>query len=433
MQGFFLKRSRIPPDLGVPTVPNTMRTTVRPRLPPKSTVPTFAYIAVDPAGSRVRGELAGPSEAAVLAELESRKLTPVDVSLAGASTAGPRPLPIRQLAAAYIQLADLLRAGVPLMRSLRILAGRKGNPRFAAVFSELAEAVASGEDLGEAMARRPTIFPPVHVAMVRAGERGAFLESVLSSLGKLVLGQAELRSQVVGSLFYPVILLVVGTLIVSGIFIFFVPMFRSVYDGMEGGLPLITRIVFGLSEMLSRAWYIVIPVLIAAAAALRVALKTPAAKDAYERLRTHAWLIGPITRSLATARVCRMLGTMLHHSVPLLTALSIAKDAAGNAPMQAAVAQATEAVRSGKPLTGPLETSGLFEPDVIEMIAVGEQANNLDSVLTTIADTIESRVERLLSTALRLVEPILLLVLGGMVAVIAAALILPLLRMSTKL
>ena len=385
------------------------------------------------AGARIRGELAGPTEAAVLAELESRKLIPVEVNLAGASTSGPKPLPIRQLAGAYTQISDLLRAGVPLLRSLRSLANRNGNPRFAAIFSELAEAVASGEDLGDAMARRPTVFPPIHVAMVRAGERGAFLESVLSSLGRLVQAQADLRSQVVGALVYPMILLVAGSLIVGAIFIFFVPMFRSVYDGMEGGLPLITRLVFGISEIVSRAWFIVIPVLIVAGFGLRLVLKTPAAKQAFERIRVRAPVVGPITRSLATARVTRMLGTMLHHNVPLLTALTISKDAAGNAPMQDAISQAIEAVRAGKPLTGPLSESGLFDPDVIEMVSVGEQANNLDSVLVTIAETIESRVQRLMATALRLVEPILLLILGGMVAAIAVALILPLLRMSTKL
>ncbi len=392
-------------------------------------MPKFQYIALDTSGSRVKGVLAGASEQAVLAELESRRLTPMSLHAEPETAATGGSVPIRQLAGAYTQMSDLLRAGVPLLRGLKLLAGRKSKPKLANVFRELADRVSAGDELAKSMADQPQAFPPVHVAMVRAGEKGGFLEAVLARLGTMVLAQAELRSNVVGSMTYPAVLAFVGTAIICVIFIVFVPQFRSMLNP-EQKLPMISIVVFGTSDFLGRAWPFVVGALVAAGVAFWTLSDRPDVRRQLDIVRTRMWVIGPLVRSMATARFCRMLGTMTEHGVPLLAGMQIAKDAAGNVLMEDAITLAADAVRSGQPLAAPLGASGLFDDDVVEMIAVAETANNLGEVLLGVADTTESRVNRLLASALKLIEPLLIVALASVVAMIAAALVIPMTQMS---
>lgn len=394
-------------------------------------MPLFEYTALNPSGQRVAGILSGATEQAVLLELEARQLVPVAIQTKKETASIlRRKISGRKLATNYLQLADLLKAGVPLLRALKLLGNRKSQPRLAAVFRELAEGVSQGEDLAEVMARHPDIFPKVHIAMVRAGEKGGFLEGVMARLGQFVMGQAELKGKVIGNLIYPVLLVVFGIGILGVIFGFFVPKFKPMLASIPD-LPLVSKVVFGASSLVADYG----PWTLAGAAALLVILWRVSRRENVRRklaeIRTKMPVLGPLVRALAAARFCRMLGTMLGNGIPMLAAMQIARDAAGNLLMEEAVDKATEAVRAGQPLAGPLEESRLFGDDVIEMISVAESANNLDEVLVTIAETIEGRVDRLLSTAIRLLEPLLLVTIALAVLVVAAGLILPMTRMKT--
>jgi general secretion pathway protein F/type IV pilus assembly protein PilC len=392
----------------------------------------FRYTAITSAGQRVQGVLAGASEQAVLADLEARRLTPVLVEARDGEGRRPRAVSARRLGAAYRQVSELLHAGVPLLRALRLLGNRRSDPRLGAVFKDLARAVSEGEDLAGAMSAHPETFPPVHVAMVRAGEKGGFLDAVLGRLGQLVLRQAEMRAALTAGLIYPAVLVSVGALILAGIFTFLVPRFRTTFAKLEAteGLPALTNAVFFVSDAFSRHGLLTAFVLAGAAIALRFALRRDDVRRALDTARTRAPVIGPLTRNLAAARFCRMLGTMLSAGVPMLGAMQIAREAAGNRAMERAILHASEAVRAGQSLHEPLAQSGLFDDDVIEVISVGEAANNLDSVLLGIADTIEQRIDRQITAAVRLVEPLLILIIALVVAMVAAGLLLPLLAMS---
>ena len=392
-------------------------------------MPDFEYIAIDAAGKRVRGSVAAASEAAALSELDARKLTPVSVSAGKGAARRRTRVSSRRMAMTYHQLADLLKAGVPLLRTLRLMAQRRSDANLAAVFAEISEAVSEGDDLGEAMSRRPDVFPPVHVAMVRAGEKGGFLEGVLRRLGDLVKGQAELQGKVIGNLIYPAVLLGFGVIVSGVIFGFFVPMFRPMFEKIPGGPPTITKVVFAVSDAVAKYAPITLAVAVAMVFVVARQLRRPMVARKLTELQTRAPLIGPLTRSLAAARFCRMLGTMLGNGVPMLGAMQIARQAAGNVLMEDAIANASEAVRAGQPLAGPLSESGLFDDDVLEMISVGESANNLGDVLVDIAVTIEQRVDRLLTTLVRLIEPLLLLLIAGVVVLVAVSLILPLTKL----
>jgi len=395
----------------------------------------FRYIALTSSGERVVGVLAGSSEQAVLAELEKRRLTPVQVA-EHEERASPlrRRIGTRQLATAYTQLADLLRAGVSLMRGLRLLGASKSNPRLAAVFSEVGDAVAEGTELAEAMAARPDVFPRIHVAMVRAGEKGGFLDQVLARLGSFLQAQADMRARVVGSLIYPAVLVFVGIGILGVVFGVFVPKFRPMFTKMaeDGNLPGLTRAVLGIGDVVS-AWG---PAIAVAAVILLLMLwrlvRKPETARRLDALVLRIPLIGPLIAALAIARFCRILGTMLGNSIPMLAAMQIAREAAGNAVLEDAIARSVEAVRQGQPLAPPLAESGLFTPDVVEMVTVGEQANNLDEVLITIAQTLESRIERMLQVVLKLIEPLLLLVMAVVVGFVAAGLVLPISQMGSS-
>lgn len=392
---------------------------------------TFAYIARDMRGQKVEGKVAAASAQAVLNELQARQLAPVRVQEVRDEPRVQRRVPVRHMAGAYRQLADLLHAGVPLLRALRLLGRGKANPRLAKVMNDIADAVADGDRLADAMAAHGDVFPPIQVAMVRAGERGSFLEPVLRRMGQFLEHQADMRAKVLGSLIYPLVLLTVGTGIVVLAMVYFVPKFRHFYSRIQ--VPLPTKILLGASDALANYWLFIAIGLAAVGLALWRLGKNPSVKRAIAVAQMRIPKLGALIGSLAVGRFTRILGTLLENGIPMLAAMQISRDAAGHVLLAEAIDKAAQAVGSGETLSKPLADSGMFGEDVIEMIAVGESANNLPQVLITIAETIEKRVDRMLAVFIRLIEPALLLALGGMVLFIFVALIMPMMKMSSGL
>ncbi|MEZ6234503.1 MAG: type II secretion system F family protein [Phycisphaerales bacterium] len=392
-------------------------------------MPTFRYTAMTSNGRRVAGQLAGATEQAVLAELESRSLLPVRVDETRSRRLLQRKVSARRLGQTYVELSELLGAGVPLLRALRLLGGRKSGGRLASAFKDMGEAVEGGEAMGDAMAKRPDVFTSIHVAMVRAGERGGFLEQVFSRLGQLVLGQAELRGKIVGSLVYPSVLVLFGVIVLSVVFGYFVPKFKPMFARLES-LPPVTEVVFAMSDSVTEYGGITAIVLGLLGFGAWRAMKEAKVRRAVAVAKTRGPIVGPIVRNLAVSRFCRMLGTMLGNGVPMIAAMEISKDATGNLLLEEAIVEATDAVRQGEPLAGPLGKSGLIGDDVLEMISVGEQANNLDEVLVRVAETIDKRTDRLFTAAVRLVEPLMLLLIAAIVGIVAISLLLPIMQLS---
>jgi len=395
-------------------------------------MPSFEYRAIGGDGRSVSGVLAGASEQAVLSELLSRRLTPISVRESTPPMWQRRRVKASQLATTYVQLSDLLRAGVPLLRALRVLSNKRSSPTLSAVMRRLADAVEAGEELAGAMRAEPDVFTPVHVAMIRAGEKGGFLEDVVGKLGGLMQAQLALREKIVNALIYPAVLVGVGLVVMLGIFGFIVPNARPLFERLEAtrGLPGITRVVLGAGDVVVLGWPVLFVVIGGVFGVMALVRRSKAWRTRLARVKAGTPVVGVLGRASASARLCRILGTLLANGVPVLAALEISREAAGDPLMEDAVGEATEAVRKGERLSPTLEQSGLFDPDIVEMITVGESANNLDSVLLTTADTLERRVERDLERIAKLVEPALLLVLALVVAVVALGLILPMTRMS---
>ncbi len=391
---------------------------------------TFAYTARDTAGRRVSGTVAAASEQAVLVELAGRELAPLELRPLRRLPRLRRRVSVRALATSYRQLADLLRVGMPLLKALELLSRGKANARLSAVWTDVAERIVEGGRLADAMGRHADAFPPIQVAMIRAGERGGCLEQVLARLGGFIEHQADLRSKVMGALIYPFVLLVVGAAVVVWALVFQVPKFAALFARIE--MPLQTRILLGASDVIVNHWFVVALCLAAVVAAALWARRRPEVRIAVARAQLAIPRLGPLLSSLAIARFCRILGTLLTNGVPMLQSMEISRDAIGHPLLAAAIDQASDAVRAGESLARPLGDSHLFPDDVAEMISVGESANNLDEVLLTIAETIEKRVDRMLNLFVRLMEPALLLCLAGVVLFIFMALVVPMLRLSSS-
>lgn len=393
-------------------------------------MPTFRYIAQETGGARVSGTLSATTEHAVLDQLESRRLLPLEIKPIKAKAA--RGIKARKLAGGYTQLSDLLGAGVPLMRSLEILARQKSDPKLAGVMGQVAKDVADGQEVATAMEQHAGVFPTVHLAMVRAGERGGFIESVFERLGELVEAQAELQDKIRGSLIYPAFVIGVGTVIVTAIFLIFVPRFELLIEQRLDDIPTITKVVFATGNLVTGAWWLLPLLLVGGYGLYRYAMQEAAWRERLAKFRSALPVVGSLTRDIAVARFCRLLGTMESNGVPLLKAMAIAREAAGEPQLERAIDEAIDAVSKGATIAEPLAKSGLFGDDVVEMISVGEASGTVDTVLLRLADTLEQRVSRRLSVAVELIGPMALLILGITIALIAVGLILPLMQLTSS-
>lgn len=397
----------------------------------------FEYTARTESGQRVGGFLEAESEAMVLRMLEDKRLFPLAVASRPTAAKGGKRLfggrvRNRDVGMMYGQLADLIGSGVPLLRALDSLIRSTVNPRLAEILKQVRADVADGKSLTEALRGFPKVFPPLHTAMVQAGERAAFLEQVLSSLSGFLERLDDLRGKVLGAMTYPAVLVLLGTGVMVAALVFFVPKFEPLLAG-SAQKPLPTMILFGLSNAARTFWY-VIPFAVAGVGGLAwSAFQSESNRRLLERLRMRIPVVGSAFQMLAITRFCRILGTMLANGVPMLQALKIAEGATGSALLAERIAEATENVREGKSLSGPLAAGGLFPEQILAMISVAEESNKLDKVLLQIADTVERRTNRQVDQAVRLVEPAILCLVAAGIGFLALGLLLPIFTMASSL
>jgi general secretion pathway protein F/type IV pilus assembly protein PilC len=396
-------------------------------------MPSYTYKAVSDSGKSITGVLTAENYQVALRMLEEQALFPVKVAEGiheqRFGLGGRRRIKMQHLTTFYGQLADLLRAGVPMLRSLDVLSRQGGQGGLAQIVKETREDVAGGMTLGDAMAKHPRAFSNLNASMVRAGEQGGFLEDVLQRIAIFTEKQDELRNKVVGAMIYPTILVCVGSTVVTLLMVFVVPKLR-VYLRPETLNPLSVA-VFWVCDML-RDHYVALTLgAMAIVVAFSAWRKTKSGQLVFERFKLRAPLFGKIFTMVAICRFCRILGTMLHNGVPILQALRISKDSAGNEILARVIEEAGDSVKKGAALSDPLGSCGLFPPAVVDMIAVAEESNTLETVLVQIADTNEARTARSIDLGVRILEPILLVMMAMVVFCIAVALLLPILTLGT--
>jgi general secretion pathway protein F/type IV pilus assembly protein PilC len=402
-------------------------------------MPEFAYEALTNTGQRSQGSLVANTEREVMAMLDARGLFPLRIAAAKSHSAGRRwgfRIRARYMTAFYTQLADLLRSGVPLLRSIDILERQSSLPALKEVLREVRAKVADGTSLAEAMAQHPRAFNELAISMVRAGQEGGFLEDVLKRIADFTEKQDDLKSKVIGALAYPIFLAVVGFLVLNILVIFFVPKFEPIFKKLEekGELPTLTVGLMATSHFLQGpGGLLVLATAIGAVLGFRYWAATPGG-----RLRVDGWKLrlpaaGSVYLMYSLSRFTRILGTLLHNGIPILQSLRIAKDSTGNRVLAAAIEQSAENIKGGDSLAKPMAACRYFPRDVVEMISVGEESNSLETVLVNIAEGMEKRTERQLDLFVRLLEPMMLLVMAAVTLVVVAGLLLPIFNMSSAI
>lgn len=339
----------------------------------------------------------------------------------------------KQLTTFTRQLSTLQDAGLPILRSLRILEGQLKPGALKNSLIGVVEDIESGATLSEAMAKQPKAFDNLYVNMVKAGEAGGALEVILQRLADFKERAQSLKKRVQGAMIYPIAVIVVATAIVTGIMIFIIPKFKKIFDDFGSDLPWMTEILIAASDFIAKYWYLLFAVPVAFWLFLKIIRKNRIGEYIADWVSLRIPLTGKIQRKAIIARISRTLGTLIASGVPILDALIIARDTAGNAVFRKAFEHIYAAIREGEPMAVPLKETRITDDIVVNMVDVGEETGALDTMLYKVADVYDEEVRVLVDGLIKLLEPLITVVLGLFVGFIVIALFLPLIQLLNDL
>ncbi len=399
----------------------------------------FEYIAVDAAGRRVTGMISGETVESVIARLREAGRHPTRVlSAKEAVTQGGGDNPLHwlvrvsssEVAILSRQLARLVRGGLPVAAALGALEAHSTNPHACVALGAVRKQVEAGSPLWKALAEQPRLFSPLYVSMVRAGEASGELTEVLEWLANLAEKEEARRSQFRAAMAYPKLLIVLGLAAVVFLLTFLVPRFVDLFAEVEQALPTPTLMLMGIGGFMGRAWWILALFGAASWLVMRYAVATPSGRGWRDRGRLRVPLMGPLRRRIAVGRFARTLGILVKGGVPILEGLAVARETLGNVVLADAVEQARTGVRGGERLADALRATALFPPLLSQMIGIGEETGDVAGALQTVAETLDVEVDSHVKSALALVEPLIILVIGLLVAFILMAMIWPLFELN---
>ena len=331
------------------------------------------------------------------------------------------------------QLSTLQDAGLPILRSLRILEGQEKPGAMKNALVGVIDDIEGGSTLSEAMGKQPKAFDNLYVNMVKAGEAGGALEVILQRLADFKERAQTLKKRVQGAMIYPVAVIVVATAIVSGIMIWIIPKFKKIFDDFGSKLPLMTEVLIGASSFLASYWYLLFAVPFAVWLFFKIVRKNKTGLFITDWMTLRIPVMGQIVRKAIIARITRTMGTLIASGVPILDCLVIARDTAGNQVFKRAFEHIYAAIREGEPMAVPLKETRVVDDIVVNMVDVGEETGALDAMLYKIADVYDEEVKVLVDGMIKLIEPLITVVLGLFVGFIVIALFLPLIQLLNDL
>lgn len=430
-------------------------------------MPRFEYIALDARGAESRGIIEASSQNDVVAQLRQTGYFPTSVELEGLapkqgkskaktvksiapSTRGEKKgivlfkrstVKSKTLMIFTRQLATLIDAGLPLLKGLAVLAKQERDPVLKATINTMADSVQGGSTFSESMGQHPKIFNRLYVSMVKAGEIGGVLELVLTRLAEFQEKAQKIKNKVKSAMTYPVVVLCIAMIIMFFLLTFIVPKFATIFVDMLGEgakLPALTLWVMSLSDFLKSMWfppnlYYTLVGLAAVYAGWWALNNTEGGKSGLDRFKLKMPIFGDILRKGAISRFSRTLGTLVTSGVPILQALNITKETAGNVVLSDAIAKVHDAVKEGESIVAPLEACGVFPPMVISMVDVGEETGQLPEMLLKIAEVYDDEVDNAVESLTALLEPIMIVVLAVIVGTIVIALFLPLIEIIKRM
>jgi type IV pilus assembly protein PilC len=333
------------------------------------------------------------------------------------------------------QLATLVDAGLPLLRGLRVLEKQEKNPTLKNIIGELALSIEGGSTFSEGLAQHPKVFNRLFVNMVKAGELGGVLEVVLTRLSEFMEKAQKIKGKVIAAMFYPCAVLVVATAILMILMVKVIPSFKAVFEGMLEGrsLPAFTRLVLGISSMIKDNILMTTGIVAVFVVIFMLFKRTKFGRHVWDKFKLKMPVVGPVISKVAISRFTRTLGTLVSSGVPILQALTIVKETAGNVIVSNAVGSVHESVKEGETITAPLEASGIFPPMVISMVDVGEQTGALPEMLLKIADNYDDEVDNAVAAMTSLLEPIMIVFLAVIVGSIVIAMFMPLIDLMNNI
>jgi general secretion pathway protein F len=328
------------------------------------------------------------------------------------------------------QLATLVRAGVPLVDSISALCEQVEKEQLVRVLSSVRESLNEGTAFAKSLEVHPKVFPPLYVNMVAAGEASGTLEHVLERLADFMESQSRLKGKVVSALAYPVLMSLIGSLLVGFLMVAVVPKVTSIFENLGQALPWNTRLLIFVSNTIGDYWWLLITLAIVGGVSFRRWKNRPAGRMRWDILKLRWPMFGRLNLLVAIARFSRTLSTLLSSGVPLLKAMEIGRNVLGNARLEEVVTAAIGSIREGESIAEPLKRSGAFPPMVIHMIAVGERTGQLEAMLENVSRAYESDVDTRVTALTSLLEPLMILLLGGAVGFIAMSILMPLMQMN---
>jgi general secretion pathway protein F len=333
------------------------------------------------------------------------------------------------------QLSTMLSASVPMSEALTALVDQADKDKLKVILSKIKERVNEGATLADAMADHPKVFNDLYVHMIRAGEHAGALDIVLKRLSTFQEGQVKLQGQVFSALAYPVLMGCVGTMVLMGMFMGPIPQVRNIFESIGGDvtLPLSSRLVFFIGDMLMAYWFLPPIFLVLAFVVFRRWVATEAGRERFDGFKLKVPIFGKVNRLVGVTRFCRTMATLLASGVPIVTALDIVRDVVGNVKLAKAIEAARHNITEGQSVAVPLKQSGEFPPLVTHMIAIGERTGELEPMLETVADSYEAEVETTMTATTALLGPLMILVIGGVVFVVALGLLQPMMQLTQSL
>jgi len=402
-------------------------------------VQVFAYRAVTDTGSRTSGTLRSQDRREALAQIVSRGMHPLlveavaDDGLAKRSWRSPfRRVKTQELAVFARQLAALLKAGLPVVQALSTLREQSQSKVLKAVLEDIEDTLhQEGGTLADVMGKHPKVFSAVFQGLIRAGEEGGNLVEVLSNLAKYLGNSAKLRRQVVAAFVYPVFIMLMGITAVFFLMTFVIPRFQELFLSFGQELPWPTRMLLAVSGFLGRWWYLVLAGFGAAVLLLVGMFRRPAVRLRTDRAVLRLPVFGQLLLKMEIARICRTLGTLLESGVEILESIRVTGQAVANRFVGQTFPELLKAVAGGEPLAAAIEKPGIFPPMLVNLVRTGEETGELPAMLSELADIYEDETERAVGGAVKLVEPLLIVIIGGAVAAIVAAIMLPVFEINT--
>jgi len=386
-------------------------------------------------GAAVLGERVAPSKQSLAVALRGERIMPVSIIEKG--EAAPKrhtgKVPAKTLALFTRQFSVVIDFGLPLIRCLSIMSEQQEHKGFKQVLDMVREEVEAGATLADSMRRHPGTFDNLFVNMVAAGEAGGILDIILRRLAVFVEKAAKLKRAVLGASIYPAVVIVVAVVVVFVIMLWVIPVFATLFEGLNASLPLPTRIVMGTSNLIAQFIIPIIAIAVLSVVGFRYYYKTDGGRHVVDRTMLALPIMGTVLKKIAIARFSRTLSTLLVSGVPILEGLEITAGTAGNVILEEALLRARREVSEGKTLAEPIKKTAIFPPMVTSIVAVGEQTGELDQMLEKLADYYEEEADAAVASMLALLEPVMIVFLGGIIGTIVVSMYLPIFTLIREL